>query len=303
MRDLRQQETMLGFVTVPRDFDYEELFDLPIVIGEVEISLNEIYIQNYLALDDEQDDTEGTHLLIAVDKEELDQKLKGQRESRSIKRIVFAGYSDLVESLINRIDLTPEETVILWHTPDVGGMLQLRNYKKYKWSMENGHMLLEQVIRNDDIVICSFDDITSSLIVGVTLKKLKEEKSVNTQLIQLAPYEFDIEPLIKVGAQVVFTPQQIIPNAMITIFLKENNLTPSLVYTNGHIYEHLVTPNDFFDGKRVIDLEEDKFNVMLLRKDSATEFRPTDIADRLKPGDRILVFIKNIKKERLDMLT
>ena len=310
LRELRTQETSLGFIQVPINFDYEGMFENPLVIGEVSRGLNEIYLDAHLSIEYEKPPLHTTHILIAVDREELDQKLKiDAKELNTVERLIFAGYSDMVDSLIERLEFPKENIIVLWHNPEFQEQLQQKQYKKYQWSLENGHLLLEQIVKDGDLIICSFDDITSSLILGVTLNNLrkahqdKEDNGLqNTQLIQFVPYEYDIEPLMKVGAEVVFTPQQIMSSAILGIFLKENNLSPSLVYTNGHLYEHLVIEDDFFHKRTAQSLRYDKYNVLFVRKATEEYFYKVNNTYQLESGDRVLIFIKNKQKERLDRL-
>ncbi|MHA2501988.1 MAG: NAD-binding protein [Candidatus Kariarchaeaceae archaeon] len=296
------QEATVSFVEIPFRMRGELDTDRSIVIGMVSKGYNEMYFVNPQGI--EMGFVRGvTHQLVAIDREEKIQS-KRQDHSHDLEegRLIFAGYDPIIDSLVERLEFPRERIIILWqHEADQEIVMQ-KNLKSYPWSLENGHQLLEQIVRQGDLIICTFEDITSSLIVGVTLKNLKSSKMADNppRLIQLVPYEYDIDPLMKVGADAVYTPQQIISSAMFSIFLKENHLSPSIVFTNGHLYEHFVTPDDSYDGRTIEEIQKVNFIVLYTRTPDTEWYITMEDDYVVSPDDRLLIFVKNTKKERLD---
>ncbi|NDB30353.1 hypothetical protein EB151_12505, partial [archaeon] len=159
------------------------------------------------------------------------------------------------------------------------------------------------LVKDGDLIISTFDDMTSSLVLGVTVKNLKENSLNsdsplnNTQLIQLVPYEYDKLPLMKIGAEIVYSPQEIISHAFLNSFLKENNISPSMVYTNGHVYEHFVLDGDIFDGKHVSQLKKDGFNIIYYKESDQEKFEIVLLDHKVKSGYRLIVHLENALKE------
>lgn len=295
-KEMIQQQAELSFLRVPQ-VEAQKLKDQALLVGSIAMQLNEIYVDAEDGLPRPKLSRDN-YFLLGFQEGALKsaEEFELQAHKKPVNRLIFAGYSDLVESLIERLEFPTEDIVVLWKEQKDQEVLETKSIANYEWVMETGHILLQELIQEGDVVICSLD-ITSSLILAVTLNNIMPD----TKLLQLVPYEFDIEPLIKVGADVVYTPQQIISNAMLNIFMRENNLPPSAVFVNGHIYEHLVTQQDFYHNKSIQQLEKDMIFVLFIKDSSSGHFYQPINGKRLEIGDRILVYIRNLRKERLDM--
>ena len=248
INDMRHVESKLGYIILPIEADYSERFYNSIEVGYVNLSLDEVSVAHSPMQIEKLEDAEllkieakvnKTHVLLGVDKEELIETIKNQAPnitSEKFNRVIFAGYPEFAEEFLERINIPSENALVLWKDEIERIKLQNKEYTTYQWHLEEGIDLLTRLVRDGDLVVCSFDDITSSMLVSVAVRN--SEKS--THLIQVVPYEYDIEPLVQIGAELVLTPQRIISDAMISSFLKENHLSPSFMFTDGHIYEHLV---------------------------------------------------------------
>ncbi|MDH5404770.1 MAG: potassium channel family protein, partial [Candidatus Heimdallarchaeota archaeon] len=285
IRDLKQQESTLGFVLVSLDMVLSDFFDKSLIVGTVHKELNTLHLK-----DDRTEKfihSNDTHYLIAVDKEELGQKFKGDVTFSFHKRIIFLGYTGVVDEFISRFNLLEENITVIPKDQKELELLEAKKYTVYLWTLETGYKLLEEIILDEDLVICLFPDITSSLMVSVALRDIKK----NVHLIQVVPYEYDIEPLMRVGSQSVITAQQVISDAMISMFLKDNNLTPSYVFRNTHVYEHLVDIDDFFDGKKISDLGNIGFKILYIKNVDDHDFREPMKNEYIEVNDRLLVYV------------
>lgn len=297
--DLKSYESKLGYVLVPMSFDYKTTFSSPIEIGYVNVNLNEFSPYTH-PIDIEEFDTIGekrslamrdkTHLLLGIEKEELFQINKidpGEKVSFKYKRVIFTGYPDFADEFIERLGIGSENTIILWQDSKEKELLNSKEYTNYEWSINDGIGLIERLVKDGDLIICTFDDITSSLLVGITVNNLDKD----THLIQMVPYEYDIEPHIQIGAEAVVTPQRIISDAMLSSFMQTNHESPSFVFTDGHIYEYLTYENDSFDGKRVSELLQEGISVLYINKARESGFIEALLHDRIEKNDRLVVYI------------
>ena len=73
--------------------------------------------------------------------------------------------------------------------------------------------------------------MTSALVLALTIKNMAKK----TAVVQLAPYEHDIEAFVRAGVTSVITPQQIISTSLLSKFQNEEDILPSLIFSNtGH---------------------------------------------------------------------
>ena len=302
-KDLRSQESTIGYIEVPSEFNYSEFLETAQPIGFITPGLNELYLHPSINNEYEKIPPNATNLLIFADREELDNISKEQIKETHIGRLIFAGYSELVDSLIQRLDVDDADIVIFWDNPEEEDVLANSKYQCFKWEISKAYDDFNDLVKDGDLIISTFDDMTSSLVLGVTIKNLKENSLNsdsplnNTQLIQLVPYEYDKLPLMKIGAEIVYSPQEIISHAFLNSFLKENNISPSMVYTNGHVYEHFVLDGDIFDGKHVSQLKKDGFNIIYFKESDQEKFDIVLPDLKVKSGYRLIVHLENALKE------
>jgi Trk K+ transport system NAD-binding subunit len=107
------------------------------------------------------------------------------------------------------------------------------------------------------------------------------------------PYEYEVEPFVKVGADAVITPQHVIANAIISIFMKDNQLPPSIIFNNGHIFEHMVQPHDSYDNRKVKDILLEGQQIAFIRQPDDVKYRAPSKDLRIRHKDRILVIVNN----------
>lgn len=299
--NMKTYESKLGYLMIPIKDNFDDLFDEVLEIGYVSLNLNEFsvsYKPGFLA-DVDHFETERmkamkskTHKLLAVDKEELINKSKlifNEIEKINHSRIIFAGYHQFIDEFIDRVNIGNENVIILWQNQREKELLEGKEYVNYEWTIDTGIDLLERLARDGDLFICTFEDITSSMILGVTLNHTKKD----TYFIQLVPYEVEIEPFVEIGANNVITPQQIIADALLSSFIKTNHLTPSFIFTDAHIFEHLVGYDDFYVGKQIKDLAKFGVNIIYINKFREGKFREALLADLIEINDRIVIYIRS----------
>ncbi len=289
LKELRQQEANLGYALVHLNLEYSEIFQESFRLGLYSFALNELYL-DYLRNVTPEDIDICNHLLLAIDRLELIKSYKGENtEQIPHKRLVFAGYSKLVDAVLQRLEHSIENVVILWRTEEEKELISGLNCIKRSWQFEKAYELLNEIIQFDDLVVCTFADITESLILAVTLRKLGR----GAHLVQVLPYEYEVSPFIKVGADAVITSQQVISNAIISIFMKENQLPPSIIFSNGHIFEHLVVKNDHYENKKIKDISIDGHQIMYIKPHNEDKFRVPQKMEKINHQDRILVVISH----------
>ncbi|MCY3413660.1 MAG: NAD-binding protein [Candidatus Heimdallarchaeota archaeon] len=297
--NMKTYENRLGYVYVPLEFDHHAYFENALELGIINTNLNEFspsyypsILEELYTLDEKNKipESQRNRKLLAIDKEELIKPKFDVKDFEKVshKRVIFAGYPEFVDEFIARLGLGPENAIILWQNQREREAIENKEYVNYEWTLETGIELLERLIKNGDMVICTFDDITSSMVLGVTLKQLQKR----THLVQLVPYEYEIESLVEIGADAVVTPQRIISEALLTAFTKTNFLAPSQVFTNGHLFEHLVYEEDPFDDKIVQELEEKNIMILYIQKLEEGIFREALRNDVIRANDRLVVYIK-----------
>jgi Trk K+ transport system NAD-binding subunit len=287
LKELHQQEANLGYALVHLDLNYMDLFQEAYRLGLYSFSLNELYLDYKSNISTDNID-KSNHLLLAVDRLELIKSYKGENtEQIPHKRIVFAGYSELAEAVFQRLEHKDDDIVILWKSEQERDLAESINCKKMRWKFEEANNILEEIIQFDDLVVCSFDDITESLVLAVTLNNLDR----GCHLVQVVPYEYEVEPFIKVGADAAITPQQVISEAILSIFMKDNQLPPSIIFKNGHIFEYQVEKDDQYDNMRIKAISNEKKQIMFIKTHADDKFRPPKISEKLHVGNRILVVI------------
>ncbi|MHA2254342.1 MAG: NAD-binding protein [Candidatus Kariarchaeaceae archaeon] len=289
LKELHQQEAGLGYALIHLTLDYQDIFPESYRLGLFSISLNELY-QDYKVNVTTDNIDISNHLLVAVDRLELIKSYKGENTVQLLhNRIIFAGYSELVDEVIQRLEHTEDDVIILWKTEEERDLARNINCKKYQLKFEKTTELLETIIMNDDLVVCSLDDITESLLIAVSLRKLDRE----SHLVQVVPYEYEVEPFVKVGADAVITPQHVIANAIISIFMKDNQLPPSIIFNNGHIFEHIVQPHDKYVNRKVKDILLEGQQIAFIRQPDDAKYRAPDKDLRIRHNDRILVIVND----------
>ena len=161
-----------------------------------------------------------------------------------------------------------------------------KGFSLIQWTIEVARDMLSELIKDNDLVICSFDDITNSLFLAVNLRDLDR----NTHYIQLVPYEFDIEAFVKVGADAVIAPQLIIANAIISTFTQDNQIPPSHIFTNGHLFEQVIEVKDDLVGNTIKKLQDRNiFVVYLIDLPNQQMFEPA-LEYILQPNDRVILW-------------
>ncbi len=290
LRDLRTQEATLGFIQVPLDYDYRKAFDTAMDVGTLSLDIMELFIHPQLCPSGKAIHAikDATHRLIVVDKEELvkirDLDEYNAQYSRH-PRMVLAGFPEYADTFLERLEYKNDEIVVLWQSDEERMRLRQSGYEIHKWSIENGFDLLKEIIKEDDLVLCFFEDITSSLLISVALKQLE----IRSHQVQLVPYDYDIETINAVGSDLIITPEIMVPQALLTSFFKTNALPPSIVFANFHIFEHLVFEDDYFVDKAVNVLcSEDKI-LLFIRKAGELDFRNINPDDIVEVSDRILL--------------
>jgi hypothetical protein len=290
LRDLRLQEATLGFIQVPIDYNYKDAFQTAMDIGTLSLDIMELFIHPALCPAGKSIHTikGATHRLIVVDKEELI-KIKDLDEYNATysrhPRMVLAGFPEYADSFLERLEYKNDEIVVLWQSDDERMRLRQSGYEIHKWSIDNGFDLLKEIIKEDDLVLCFFEDITSSLLISVGLKQLE----IRSHQVQLVPYDYDIETINAVGSDLIITPEIMVPQALLSSFFKTNALPPSIIFSNFHIYEHLVFEDDYFVDTTVNALcSEDKI-VLFIRKAGELDFRNVSQDDIVEVNDRILI--------------
>ena len=289
-KDLIAQESSIGYVQIHEEGDLSKRFQSAIPVGHFSDDLNELYLHHSLTNGNPSFNLEANHFIYAIDREELQVKIKTETVTQiPHKRVIFAGVSELTENLMKRLDLALDQMLILWDDLDDIVAADEINCKKVKWKLEDADKILSEIVEDGDLIICSFKDITHSLLLTVTLKNLDRK----TNLILIVPYSYDIEPFVKVGAEVVITPQQVIPKALFSIFLRENQFAPSLVFTNGHLYEEVVVQGDYFNFKKIKNLKNEGLNVLYAKRLGDSQYTIASYNFKTKPGDRLIIWAKH----------
>lgn len=290
LRDLRTQEATLGFVQVPLDYDYCNAFETARDIGTLSLDIMELFIHPALCPSGKaiQAIRDATHRLIVVDKEELI-KVRDLDEYNATysrhPRMVLAGFPEYADTFLERLEYKNDEIVVLWQSDEERMRLRQSGYEIHKWSIDNGFDLLKEIIQEDDLVLCFFDDITSSLLISVGLKQL----DIPSHQVQLVPYDYDIETISAVGSDLIITPEIMVPQALLTSFFKTNALPPSIVFSNYHIFEHLVFEDDYFVDTTINALCAEDMIVLFIRKAGELGFRNIIQDDIVEVNDRILL--------------
>ncbi len=296
--NMKTYESKLGYLLVPMDFEREQFFEEIFEIGFLNLNLNEFsinhhpnYFEKFDSIDKERSKAmqAKTHRLIAVEKEELisKSKLLYSAEKISHQRVIFAGYHPFIDEFIKRLHIGNENIIILWQNDKEKELLEGKEYMNYEWTIDNGIDLLERLVKDDDLIICTFEDITSSMLLAVTVNNTKK----NTYLIQITPYEVEIEPFVHIGAERVITPQRIIADALLSSFIKTNHLSPSFVFTDAHVFEHLVFAEDRYDERTVEDLLKSNIIILLINKIEEGRFRETVMDDLIRANDRLVIYV------------
>ncbi len=300
IRDLKTLEASVDLIELTKEALDREIYSKYVIIGLVKENINELtLLYNPKLLDNLQlppydfdNIDDNSKIVIAVNKEELISKVKPEIHTSILEkrnRLIIAGFPQYAKTLVERIEIPDNEIIVFIdkkQTPDhLQKFLEASEYITYDWSLENSFLLIEEIIRDGDIVICLFEDITSSLLVTAGLKQLNKKY----HLIQLVPYEHDIEPIITLGADNVITPVQIISDAFLSQFFKSLSIPPSYVFSNYHIFEHLVEVNDYFYMKKVEYLIEFGYEVLYIRKSDDEFFREAIMNDRIEENDRLII--------------
>ena len=290
-KELISQESSIGVVQVLMQNTEDWLTTVGFPLGYYSHALNEFYLgvsETAIRKNFPADDS--IHFLYALERDLLREIDRDLLERTPHKRIIFAGYGDFIESILERIDITDEtEIIVIYENQNDKEIFRDSGYTIIEWEINDAPTLLENLIQLEDLVICSFNDITNSLFLAVSLQNLQRK----THLIQLVPYEFDIEPFVKVGADAVITPQLIISNAMISTFMQDNQLPPSIIFTNGHLFEYVVESRDRLWRKKVAKLETEGFYILYIMKSGKIHFETASASDYLQTGDRLLVWVNH----------
>jgi voltage-gated potassium channel len=289
-KDLILQEAVVGVVQVFGNKQEEVFLRDAYPLGQFSTKLNEFYLTTGTTTTQYSIPTQDVHhQLFAMHQEHL---VNFDRTLRDIDRIphdriIFAGYGEYVDATLNRLDLRDEhEVIIIYEDRRSVSHLRDKGYSLIQWTIEFARDLLSELIKENDFVICSFEDITNSLYLAVNLRDLDR----NTHYIQLVPYEFDIEAFVKVGADAVIAPQLIISNAIISTFTQDNQIPPSHIFTNGHLFEYVVEEKDDLVGNTVKKLQDRNLFVVYLIDTKENKMIEPELIYILQPNDRVILW-------------
>ncbi|MCE7737128.1 MAG: hypothetical protein GPJ54_19735 [Candidatus Heimdallarchaeota archaeon] len=289
-KDLILQEATVGVVQVYGHQQEEIFLRDAYPLGQFSSKLNEFYLTTgTLTTKFSRPAEDVQHLLYAIHLDYLDDFDRVTRDIDKIphERIIFAGYGEHVDATLNRLGLSPDhEIIIMYEDRDSVAHLRDKRYSLVQWIIEFARDLLTELVQENDLVICSFTDITNSLYLAVNLRDLNR----NTHYIQLVPYEFDIEAFVKVGAEAVIAPQLIIANAIISTFTQDNQIPPSHIFTNGHMFEHVVEDKDDLIGNTVKKLQESNISVVYLVDPQNQKMIEPKLTYILQPNDRVILW-------------
>ncbi|OLS24577.1 MAG: Calcium-gated potassium channel MthK [Candidatus Heimdallarchaeota archaeon LC_2] len=290
-KSLILQEASFGIIQVHDENDGEEFLKQAYPIGSFSSRLNEFYLTAGTSSTIYSNPTEDCeHVLYAMKQEALQDFDKSLRGMNPIPhdRIIFAGYGEYVNATLNRLEISEnEEIIILYEDGDNVAHITDSRYELIPWNINTARDLLDEIIDDKDLVICSFQDITNSLYLAVNLRDLNR----GTHFIQLVPYEYNIDAFVKVGAEVVLAPQLIIANAIISTYTQDNQIPPSLIFTNGHLFEHFVQDNDPIVGVQIKKLVDKKINIIYIIDPDTQEMVEPDMNYRIQFFDRVMIWV------------
>lgn len=289
-KELILQEAAAGVVQVFGNKEEEVFLRDAYPLGQFSTKLNEFYLTAGMLTTQYSIPTEDVHhQLFAMLQEDLVNFDRTLRDVGRIPhdRIIFAGYGEYVDATLNRLDLREEhEVIIIYEDRRSVSHLREKGFSLIQWTIELARDLLSDLIKENDLVICSFNDITNSLFLAVNLRDLDR----NSHYIQLVPYEFDIEAFVKVGADAVIAPQLIIANAIVSTFTQDNQIPPSHIFTNGHLFEYMIEEKDDLVGQTVKKLQERNIYVIYRIDTQNREMIDPAVTYILQPNDRVMLW-------------
>jgi len=205
--------------------------------------------------------TESEQKLYAVYQEEinLERCLDRTNKRDSYRKLFIGGFSEEIHHIIEHITIENREIDILVFNEEEFKLAVAHGYPSIQLKMDSLIDIIEEEISDQDLVVNMFDTTTESLNLTLSIRKSK----VYPRIFQYARSYVENEIFKKVKVDRIFSPRSLSARAMILIFLKEINESPSYISENNQIFEHYVKDGDPIIGKSVKEIRDENYRILL----------------------------------------
>ena len=286
-RTLVSQRSHIGYLQSKYLKKIGEEFRTSYLLGTVNISLNTIETVGELSEFDIHSDLDQYEYLFSVDRDELGMRYGTGKsllfnENRSI---IVAGYNPVVKDVLQKLNLPDRKITVLWTDLDEYELTVEDGHSPIKWEAAKSTEILSSLVKEGDIILSFFENVTDALLLSLSLKKTNLDHTI----IQIVLYEREIKPFIRVGASYVIPVQFTIAELILKEFFNDSHIPPSLFYGNRHLFEQLIDQDNLTHWKRRLKkIQKDDVAFILSKNGSYERYE----SHKLTEGDRLLFIFK-----------
>lgn len=263
-------------IRVAAHYPIENKFITYFDLAEINASLNTLHNPRTIKTPHEHE----SRTLIAVNSKDITGQCDSKGLLDSTKNVIFAGFNELAVALIHRFNVELNRITVLWTQPEEKTLGSQVGVKMLEWNLQTGKQLIENIVGEGSLVISQFTDLTSALLLTITLNKLKTP----TYMIQVVRYEREIETFIRAGANNVVAVQHIVADALFSAFLQVRHLPQSIIFKNAQVYERNVDKKFLQQHKG----NTENYLILLFKKQGMSEFKEY-VNEKFEEKDRVLI--------------